>query len=55
MPIGILQGGGKPQLDKVKASGGCYRLSEEIYRAELDKIWAQKRQSAFDKHALSFV
>ncbi|RST59831.1 hypothetical protein D5F11_010525 [Siminovitchia terrae] len=40
--------GFKPQLNKVKASGGCHRFSEEIYRAELDKIWAQIRQGAFD-------
>ena len=32
-----IQWGGKPQLNKVKASGGCHRFSEEIYRAELDK------------------
>ncbi|WP_280519744.1 hypothetical protein [Siminovitchia terrae] len=30
----------KPQLNKVKASGGCHRFLEEIYRAKLDKIWA---------------
>ncbi|WP_212948763.1 hypothetical protein [Siminovitchia terrae] len=41
--------GGKLWLNKVKASGGCHRFSEEIYRAELDKIWAQIRQGAFDK------
>ncbi|WP_185830789.1 hypothetical protein [Siminovitchia terrae] len=29
--------GGKPRLNKVKASGGCHRFSEEIYRAVLDK------------------
>jgi len=40
--------GGKPRLNKVKASGGCHRFSEEIYRAELDKFWAQIRQGAFD-------
>ncbi|WP_313428835.1 hypothetical protein [Siminovitchia terrae] len=40
--------GFKPQLNKVKASGGCHRFSEEIYRAELDKIWGQIRQGAFD-------
>ncbi|WP_212947770.1 hypothetical protein [Siminovitchia terrae] len=40
--------GFKPQLNKVKASGGCHRFLEEIYRAELDKIWAQIRQGAFD-------
>ncbi|WP_313429135.1 hypothetical protein [Siminovitchia terrae] len=34
--------------DKVKASGGCHRFSEGIYRAPLDKIWAQIRQGAFD-------
>ncbi|WP_185830737.1 hypothetical protein [Siminovitchia terrae] len=43
-----IQWGGKPRLNKVKASGRCYRFSEEIYRAELDKIWAQIRQGAFD-------
>ncbi|GIN90179.1 hypothetical protein J22TS1_12300 [Siminovitchia terrae] len=41
--------GGKLRLNKVKASGGCHRFSEEIYRAKLDKIWAQIRQGAFDK------
>ncbi|RST59134.1 hypothetical protein [Siminovitchia terrae] len=40
--------GGRPRLNKVKASGGCHRFSEEIYRAVLDKIWAQIRQGAFD-------
>ncbi|WP_120118800.1 hypothetical protein [Siminovitchia terrae] len=40
--------GFKPRLNKVKASDGCHRFSEEIYRAELDKIWAQIRQGAFD-------
>ncbi|RST61076.1 hypothetical protein D5F11_003220 [Siminovitchia terrae] len=35
-------------LNKVKASSGCHRFSEEIYRAELDKIWAQIRQGVFD-------
>jgi len=40
----IQRGGGKPRLNKVKASGGCHRFLEEIYRAELDKIWAQIRQ-----------
>ncbi|GIN94434.1 hypothetical protein J6TS1_03040 [Siminovitchia terrae] len=39
-----IQRGGKPRLNKVKASGGCHRFLEEIYRAELDKIWAQIRQ-----------
>ncbi|WP_185830500.1 hypothetical protein [Siminovitchia terrae] len=29
--------GGQTRLNKVKASGGCHRFSEEIYRAELDK------------------
>ncbi|WP_313427774.1 hypothetical protein [Siminovitchia terrae] len=43
------QWGFKPRLNKVKASGGCHRFSEEIYQAELDKIWAQIRQGAFDK------
>ncbi|GIN95595.1 hypothetical protein J6TS1_14650 [Siminovitchia terrae] len=45
-----IQGGGKPRLNKVKASGGCHRFSEEIYRAELDKIWAQICQDVFDKY-----
>jgi len=40
--------GGKPRLNKVKASVGYHRFLEEIYRAELDKIWAQIRQDAFD-------
>ncbi|WP_212953073.1 hypothetical protein [Siminovitchia terrae] len=40
--------GFKSRLNKDKASGGCHRFSEEIYRAELDKIWAQIRQGAFD-------
>ncbi|WP_212947349.1 hypothetical protein [Siminovitchia terrae] len=40
--------GVKPRLNKVKAFGGCHRISEEIYRAEVDKIWAQIRQGAFD-------
>ncbi|RST58996.1 hypothetical protein [Siminovitchia terrae] len=44
-----IQRGLKPRLNKVKASGGCHRFSEEIYRAELDKIWAQIRQGAFDR------
>ncbi|RST60631.1 hypothetical protein [Siminovitchia terrae] len=46
------------RLNKVKASDGCHRFSEEIYRAELDKIWAQIRQGAFDKNnrlVVSFV
>ncbi|GIN97864.1 hypothetical protein J6TS1_37340 [Siminovitchia terrae] len=43
-----IQWGFKPRLNKVKVSGGCHRFSEEIYRAELDKIWAQIRQGAFD-------
>ncbi|GIN91859.1 hypothetical protein J22TS1_29100 [Siminovitchia terrae] len=43
-----IQWGFKPRLNKVKSSGGCHRFSEEIYRAELDKIWAQIRQGAFD-------
>ncbi|WP_313428665.1 hypothetical protein [Siminovitchia terrae] len=29
--------------------GGCHRFSEEINRAELDKIWAQIRQGALDR------
>ncbi|GIN89890.1 hypothetical protein J6TS1_37010 [Siminovitchia terrae] len=44
----FIQWGFKPQLNKVKASGGCHRFLEEIYRAKLDKIWAQIRQGAFD-------
>ncbi|GIN98489.1 hypothetical protein J6TS1_43590 [Siminovitchia terrae] len=52
MPIGIpLNGGSKPRLNKVKASGGCHRFSEEIYRAMLDKIWAQIRQGAFNRRS----
>ncbi|GIN90149.1 hypothetical protein J6TS1_02090 [Siminovitchia terrae] len=39
-----IQWGFKPRLNKVKASGGCHRFSEEIYRTELNKIWAQIRQ-----------
>ncbi|WP_185830476.1 hypothetical protein [Siminovitchia terrae] len=42
-----IQWGFKPRLNKVKAFGGCNRFSEEIYRAELDKIWAQIRRGAF--------
>ncbi|WP_313432328.1 hypothetical protein [Siminovitchia terrae] len=49
MHIGIPFSGSKPRLNKVKVSRGCHRFSEEIYRAELDKIWAQIRQGAFDK------
>ncbi|WP_212950191.1 hypothetical protein [Siminovitchia terrae] len=45
-----IQLGFKPRLNKVKSSGGCHRFSGEIYRAELDKIWAQIRQGAFDIH-----
>ncbi|GIN90044.1 hypothetical protein J22TS1_10950 [Siminovitchia terrae] len=49
MHIGVFHSVGfKPRLNKVKASGGCHRFSEEIYRAKLDKIWAQIRQGAFD-------
>ncbi|GIN94977.1 hypothetical protein J6TS1_08470 [Siminovitchia terrae] len=44
-----IQWGFKPRLNKVKASGGCHRFLEEIYRAELDKIWVQIRQGAFDR------
>ncbi|GIN96307.1 hypothetical protein J6TS1_21770 [Siminovitchia terrae] len=47
-----VQWGFKPRLNKVKASGGCHRSSKEIYRAELDKIWVQIRQGAFDINAL---
>ncbi|WP_213021114.1 hypothetical protein [Siminovitchia terrae] len=47
-----IQWGGNPRLNKVKASGGCHRFSEVIYRAKLDKIWAQIRQGAFDKKSL---
>ncbi|GIN92174.1 hypothetical protein J22TS1_32250 [Siminovitchia terrae] len=43
-----IQWGFKPRLNKVKASGGCHRFSKKIYRVELDKIWAQIRQGAFD-------
>ncbi|WP_185830860.1 hypothetical protein [Siminovitchia terrae] len=43
-----IQWGFKPRLNKVKASGGCHRFSEEIYRAELDKIWAQICQGVFN-------
>ncbi|RST59043.1 hypothetical protein D5F11_014265 [Siminovitchia terrae] len=46
-----IQWGFKPRLNKVKASGGCHRFSEEIYRAVLDKIWAQIRQGEFDNQA----
>ncbi|GIN89560.1 hypothetical protein J22TS1_06110 [Siminovitchia terrae] len=44
-----IQWGFKPRLNKVEASGGCLRFSEEIYRAELDKIWAQICQATFDE------
>ncbi|WP_212952928.1 hypothetical protein [Siminovitchia terrae] len=50
-----IQRGFKPRLNKVKASGGCLRFSEEIYRAELDKIWAQIRQGAFDSILFNIV
>ncbi|GIN93081.1 hypothetical protein J22TS1_41320 [Siminovitchia terrae] len=43
-----IQRGFKPGLNKVKASDGCHRFLEEIYRAEIDKFWAQIRQGAFD-------
>ncbi|WP_313428552.1 hypothetical protein [Siminovitchia terrae] len=43
-----IQRGFKPRLNKVKASDGCHRFLEEIYRAEIDKFWAQIRQGAFD-------
>ncbi|WP_313431447.1 hypothetical protein [Siminovitchia terrae] len=43
-----IQWGFKPRLNKVKASGGCHRFSEEIYRVKIDKIWGQIRQGAFD-------
>ncbi|RST57825.1 hypothetical protein D5F11_020930 [Siminovitchia terrae] len=49
-----IQWGFKPRLNKVKASGGCHRFLEEIYRAELDKIWAQIRQGAFDSRSDPF-
>ncbi|GIN98295.1 hypothetical protein J6TS1_41650 [Siminovitchia terrae] len=39
-----IQCGFKPQLNKVKP-----QIFRGIYRAELEKIWAQIRQSAFDK------
>ncbi|GIN90175.1 hypothetical protein J22TS1_12260 [Siminovitchia terrae] len=32
-----IQWGFKPPLNKVKASDGCHRFSEEIYRAKFDK------------------
>ncbi|WP_191815957.1 hypothetical protein [Bacillus norwichensis] len=38
----------KPWLNKVKASGKCHRVLEGIYRAELDEIWAQISQGAYD-------
>ncbi|GIN90100.1 hypothetical protein J22TS1_11510 [Siminovitchia terrae] len=44
-----IQWGFKPRLNKVKAFDGCHRFSEKIYCAELDKIWAQIRQGAFDQ------
>ncbi|WP_212948776.1 hypothetical protein [Siminovitchia terrae] len=40
--------GVQPRLNKVKASGGCRRFSEEIDRADLDQFWTQIRQGAFD-------
>ncbi|GIN98143.1 hypothetical protein J6TS1_40130 [Siminovitchia terrae] len=43
-----IQWGFKPPLNKVKASGGCHRFLEGIYRAGLYKIWAQISQGAFD-------
>ncbi|WP_120116765.1 hypothetical protein [Siminovitchia terrae] len=45
-----IQWGFKPRLNKVKASSGYHRFSEETYRAKLDKIWAQIRQGAFDSY-----
>ncbi|GIN91258.1 hypothetical protein J22TS1_23090 [Siminovitchia terrae] len=45
MHIGIPFSGGNPRLNKAKASGGCPRFSEEIYRAKLDRIWAQIRKA----------
>ncbi|WP_120117563.1 hypothetical protein [Siminovitchia terrae] len=48
MNVYCIQWGFKPRLNKVKALGGCHRFLEEIYRAELDKIWAQIHQGAFD-------
>ncbi len=50
-----IQWGFKPRLNKAKASGGCHRFSEEIYRTELDKIWAQIRQGAFDNMLGSWI
>jgi len=41
-----IQRGFKPRLNKIKASDGYYRFSEEINQADLDKIWAQIRQGA---------
>ncbi|GIN21997.1 hypothetical protein J1TS3_31310 [Siminovitchia fordii] len=43
-----IQWGFKPRPTKVKASGRYHRFSEEIYRAEFDKICAQIRQGEFD-------
>ncbi|GIN94901.1 hypothetical protein J6TS1_07710 [Siminovitchia terrae] len=48
-----IQRGFKPRLNKVKASGGCHRFSEEIYRVKIDKIWGQIRQGAFDRSVLT--
>ncbi len=43
-----LYSGSKPRLNKVKISGGCHKVSGEIYRATLDKTWAQIHQGEFD-------
>ncbi len=50
-----IQWGFKPLLNKVEASGGCHRFSEGIYPSELDKIWAQIRQGAFDHSSGIFL
>ncbi|GIN89397.1 hypothetical protein J22TS1_04480 [Siminovitchia terrae] len=44
-----IQWGFKPWLNKVKASCGRHRFSEEFIKLKLDKIWAQIRQGEFDK------
>ncbi|WP_213021256.1 hypothetical protein [Siminovitchia terrae] len=44
--------GVKPRLNKVKASGGCHRFSEEIYRAELVKIFIKYAKAHLIKISL---
>ncbi|MEC1720253.1 CcmD family protein [Schinkia azotoformans] len=52
MQISILiQRGYKPQLNKVKASGGCHRFSEVDFRASSKKSGRQIRQGAFDYYS----